>query len=99
MLPYFARRSAYMLLLLLLVSVVAFAIIELPPGDYLTTYIARSLLETAASDRNYSLDRVIRFDGRSPRSRGRRASRFRTPDHGESVALPKLRRPGQDSMN
>ena len=37
MLAYIARRSFYMILVLMLVSVVAFIIIQLPPGDYLTT--------------------------------------------------------------
>lgn len=40
MLSYVARRLVYMLLTLVLLSVVVFLIIQLPPGDYLTTYIA-----------------------------------------------------------
>ena len=64
MLPYFARRSLYMLLLLLIVSVVAFGIIELPPGDYLTAYIVRlktqgtqvGEAEIAALSKRYGLD-------------------------------------------
>jgi len=39
MLSYIIRRSLYMLIILLAVSVVAFIIIQLPPGDYLTTLI------------------------------------------------------------
>ena len=39
MLSYLIRRFLYMILILLLVSVVAFIIIQLPPGDYLTSYI------------------------------------------------------------
>jgi len=39
MLSYVIRRFLYMILILLLVSVVAFIIIQLPPGDYLTSYI------------------------------------------------------------
>ncbi len=39
MLKYAARRFLYMLLLLLVLSVVAFVIIQLPPGDFLTSYI------------------------------------------------------------
>ncbi len=40
MLFYILRRFAYMVIILLAVSVVAFTIIQLPPGDYLTSYIA-----------------------------------------------------------
>ena len=37
---YLLRRVAYMIALLALLSLVVFVIIQLPPGDYLTTYIA-----------------------------------------------------------
>ncbi|MDE0023447.1 MAG: ABC transporter permease, partial [Spirochaetaceae bacterium] len=37
---YLLRRVAYMIALLILLSFVVFVIIQLPPGDYLTTYIA-----------------------------------------------------------
>lgn len=40
MLGFLLRRLAYMVPTLLAVSVVAFAIIHLPPGDYLTTLMA-----------------------------------------------------------
>lgn len=39
MLFYILRRFFYMVFSLILVSVVAFVIIQLPPGDYLTSYI------------------------------------------------------------
>lgn len=39
MLAYIGRRFLYMIVILLAVSVVAFIIIQLPPGDYLTTVI------------------------------------------------------------
>jgi peptide/nickel transport system permease protein len=39
MVVYFLRRILYAVGLLLISSVVAFIIIQLPPGDYLTTYI------------------------------------------------------------
>jgi len=41
MLSYIIRRFIYMIFLLLTVSVVSFIIIQLPPGDWLTTYIAQ----------------------------------------------------------
>jgi len=40
MLGYLGRRFSMMLLTLLAVSVLVFVIIQLPPGDYLTSYIA-----------------------------------------------------------
>ena len=45
MLFYSIRRFIYMIILLAVVSVVAFIIIQLPPGDYLTSYIMQ--LETS----------------------------------------------------
>ncbi len=41
MLSFMLRRIAYMILTLFLISIVAFIIIALPPGDYLTTLIAQ----------------------------------------------------------
>jgi peptide/nickel transport system permease protein len=41
MLSYVFRRILYMLILLWIVSIIAFVIIQLPPGDYLTSYITR----------------------------------------------------------
>ena len=40
MLAFIIRRTVAMVLTLFAVSIVAFAIIQLPPGDYLTSYIA-----------------------------------------------------------
>jgi len=39
MLSYILRRVLYMMVILLLISVIAFIIIQLPPGDFLTSYI------------------------------------------------------------
>ncbi len=41
MLTYTARRLAYMVPTVFLISVVAFVIIQLPPGDYLTTLVTQ----------------------------------------------------------
>lgn len=38
---YIAKRFVYMLMTLLMVSLVSFAIIQLPPGDWLDSYVAR----------------------------------------------------------
>jgi peptide/nickel transport system permease protein len=40
-LRYIGRRCLYMVPTLFAISVVAFLIIQLPPGDYLTTYVTR----------------------------------------------------------
>ncbi len=45
---YVLQRLVYMVFILWLVSVVTFIIIQLPPGDYLSTYISR--LEQAGQD-------------------------------------------------
>jgi len=39
MLSYIIRRLFYMIIILLIVSVVSFIIIQLPPGDYLTSFV------------------------------------------------------------
>ncbi len=36
---YFLRRLGYTVILLWLISVTSFIIIQLPPGDYITSYI------------------------------------------------------------
>ena len=41
MLQYIARRIVMMIPTLILVSIVSFTIIQLPPGDYLTSYITQ----------------------------------------------------------
>jgi peptide/nickel transport system permease protein len=38
---YFARRVMFAVVLLILASMTSFLIIQLPPGDYLTSYIAQ----------------------------------------------------------
>lgn len=40
MLPFIARRLVYMVPTLIIVSIVGFAIIQAPPGDYVSSYIA-----------------------------------------------------------
>jgi len=67
MLSYIARRVLYIIPILLVISVISFALIQLPPGDYLTSYIAQ-LSETGESvdeamivslKKRYGLDRPI----------------------------------------
>ena len=64
MLYYVVRRILYMALVLLAISVIAFAVIQLPPGDYLTTYIIQlrtmgtevGEAEIASLSKQYGLD-------------------------------------------
>ena len=41
MLAYLLRRLLIAVLTIVMISIVAFVIIQLPPGDYVTTYIAQ----------------------------------------------------------
>ncbi len=69
MLSYLGRRLLYGLLTLLAVSIVSFAIIQLPPGDYVTAYIAQlsvqgssiSMSEAENLRAYYGLDRPITY--------------------------------------
>ncbi|MCR4427326.1 MAG: ABC transporter permease [Firmicutes bacterium] len=54
MLAYFVRRFQYALLLLIAVSLVSFIIIQLPPGDYLTTVI-QNMRDAGQSDEDIRL--------------------------------------------
>jgi peptide/nickel transport system permease protein len=68
---YILRRLSYMAVILVAVSVVSFIIIQLPPGDYLTTYVmilkeaGREVdeAEIAALEKRYGLDKppVLRY--------------------------------------
>ncbi len=64
---YIARRFLYMVLMMIMASVVSFAVITLPPGDYMTSYIMRlkaqgqdvGLEEELALRRQYGLDQPL----------------------------------------
>jgi peptide/nickel transport system permease protein len=47
---YAIRRFIYMVALLVALSIVVFAIIQLPPGDYLTSYLTRLRIEGRTED-------------------------------------------------
>jgi len=61
---YILRRTLYMLVMLIMGSVVAFGVITLPPGDYMTSYIQQlksagtdvSIEQEIALRRQYGLD-------------------------------------------
>ncbi|MBL7074085.1 ABC transporter permease [candidate division KSB1 bacterium] len=67
MLSYVLRRFFYMIIVLLVVSITAFVIIQLPPGDFLTSYIMKlkasgqivDEAEIAALRKQYDLDLPI----------------------------------------
>lgn len=67
MIPFILRRIAVMAFTLVLVSMITFVIIQLPPGDYLTTYIANLALSGEAAGmeqvevlrKEYGLDKPL----------------------------------------
>jgi len=67
MFQYTVRRALYMLPTLVIISLIAFAVIELPPGDYLTAYMANLAQsgtqatedQIAALRRQYGLDQPV----------------------------------------
>jgi peptide/nickel transport system permease protein len=60
MLAYIARRFLYMIVLLVALSVIVFAIIQLPPGDYLTSYLTRLRLEGRTQEDQAVIDTLKR---------------------------------------
>ena len=64
MIDYVLRRIVYMVVVLVIISICAFVIIQLPPGDYLTDYLARLQSRSTGIDeamiealrRQYGLD-------------------------------------------
>lgn len=69
MASYIARRLAYMILTLFFLSLVAYIIIELPPGDFVTSYVAQLVVSgrgpsdreayEAALRKQYGLDQTV----------------------------------------
>lgn len=59
---YIARRLVYMVVTFFALSIVVFTIIQLPPGDYLTTYIQRLQAEGTAVEKEY-VEELRRYYG------------------------------------
>ncbi|TVR51740.1 MAG: ABC transporter permease, partial [Spirochaetaceae bacterium] len=67
MLAYIVRRFLIIIPLLVLISIIVFIVIQLPPGDYLTTYISSLRASGVELDereiegliRQYGLDRSV----------------------------------------
>ena len=57
---YILRRILYMIPVLLAVSILSFIIIQLPPGDYLTTKMARLQLEQGSQASEEEMAAVVR---------------------------------------
>jgi peptide/nickel transport system permease protein len=51
MVKYIVRRVLYMIPTLILISMISFAIIQLPPGDFLTTLVAQVSAQGESVDR------------------------------------------------
>jgi peptide/nickel transport system permease protein len=61
MLRFIAKRIFWMVPSLIVVSFLAFVLIQLPPGDYVTTYIATLAASNEVVDRNTAADLRARF--------------------------------------
>jgi peptide/nickel transport system permease protein len=61
MLSYLARRLVYMVPTLILISIVSFMIIQLPPGDYLTTMVAQLTAQGETIDQSQLESLKIRY--------------------------------------
>jgi peptide/nickel transport system permease protein len=61
MLRFIAKRIFWMVPSLIIVSFLAFVLIQLPPGDYVTTYIATLAASNEVVDRNTAADLRARF--------------------------------------
>ncbi|NLS77130.1 MAG: ABC transporter permease [Chloroflexi bacterium] len=62
MLQYILRRVMYLIPTLIAISIVSFVIIQLPPGDYLTTHIA-SLAQSGMQLQQHEIDMLKREYG------------------------------------
>jgi len=57
MFQYLVRRLLVMILTLIAISIVSFILIQLPPGDYLTTYAATLAAQGDSSASTEQLNR------------------------------------------
>src|SRR6476620_12755791 len=61
MLGFIIKRLFFMIPSLIVVSFLAFVLIQLPPGDYVTTYIATLAASNEVVDQNTAADLRARF--------------------------------------
>ena len=57
---YIIRRALYTLILMVAISMVAFVVIQLPPGDYVTAYIAELQQSSRGSGVNTAMADALR---------------------------------------
>src|SRR6476661_9691742 len=66
MLKFIAKRVLWMIPSLFVISFLAFVLIQLPPGDYVTTYIATLAASNEVVDQNTAADLRERFGLNEP---------------------------------
>lgn len=66
MLAYMLRRTLYMIPTLFLISIASFVIIQLPPGDYLTTLISQMRSQGGGVDQSRIAELQVRYGLNSP---------------------------------
>jgi peptide/nickel transport system permease protein len=86
MINYILKRLLYMIFTILLLSVVVFLVIQLPPGDFLTTYIASIQAQGTSVDPSQAemLKREYGLDKSLPEQYGRWFFKFIQGDLGPS---------------
>ncbi len=61
MLSFIGRRLLLMIPTLIIISIIVFVVIELPPGDYLTSYVANLMAQGEAVDENFIANLRARY--------------------------------------
>ena len=92
MLSYFARRLLVMIPTLLVISLISFIIIQLPPGDYLTMYI-RSLEASGKKVDQAEVDRALKQTMAEMAGGGGKRKRRKKRNRNRSSGKP-IRPPG-----
>ena len=66
MFAFIVKRLLWMLPFLVAISFLSFVLIQLPPGDYVTTYIATLAASNEVVDQNTAADLRSRFGWTNP---------------------------------
>lgn len=87
MLSYIARRALMTIPTLLMVALISFVVMELPPGDYVSRYVAQleASGQSGARDRGATLRKVYGLDDPAPKRFVVWLGRFVTGDFGYSM--------------
>jgi peptide/nickel transport system permease protein len=91
MLEYIARRLLIAIPTLFMVMLISFVIMELPPGDYVTRYVAglEASGQSGARDRGATLRKLYNLDDPAPKRFVTWLGRFVTGDFGDSMIYQK----------